>query len=537
MSSVNLKIALDRPTRTYLGGENVTGTAIVHANDDVRTGGLTLEYFWKTHGRGNTDRGGSRKQILYRGLWRAGETYRYRFRFPCPSGPPTYRGHYINVDHYVRLQADIPWAFDPKVQEEFLVLPTGRRPEEVTTSARLARGKKADWSSLGVTLGIVLIVFGVLFLVPLGLFMIPAGAALAGYSGRKWLAEQKTGEVTVHWGPATVSAGEKKPIKIGFTPRQKATLGAITLKLTGKESCTSGSGTDKTTHTYEFYEKTEYLAGRRELAQGQRAEFSGVVQVPATRAFSFTAPDNKIMWELEARIDIPLWPDWVEARELTVIPAVADIVEAEIVEQEEQAEPLLYHSVEILSEQPESGSPRESSSLAPRASSLPASEGELDTGKHAWDAASLPAGASQAATEIAHESDAEMIPLAPDPDVIELDASDQAALVKTLDELAAADRFGGGREKLLEQVAERPFPCRIKIERVERTLGYVPDARFRDGRTVVGQVVGSGHVVSVRVPADRNAELDELSEGRFWESPCIVRKWDWLDDHAQLETA
>ena len=39
--------------------------------------------------------------------------------------PLTYRGEYLNVDHYVDVRIDIPWRLDPTGSKEFLVLPGG----------------------------------------------------------------------------------------------------------------------------------------------------------------------------------------------------------------------------------------------------------------------------------------------------------------------------------------------------------------------------------------------------------------------------
>ena len=108
MAKCDLHIEFDRPDRTYFGGEEITGNVHVSVNADVRCDGLTLETHWKTHGRGNTARGPKEKWTLFAGEWRAGEAAKYPFRFTAPHGPGTYRGKYLNIDHYLRARADIP---------------------------------------------------------------------------------------------------------------------------------------------------------------------------------------------------------------------------------------------------------------------------------------------------------------------------------------------------------------------------------------------------------------------------------------------
>ncbi len=125
MSKLRMQIVFDREDRSYRGGEQVAGEVVVTASAEVVCNGLKLEYFWQTHGKGNKDRGEGGQQILFEGQWRAGETNRYPFEFKSLPGPPTYHGHHLNIDHYVRVRADIPWSFDPKTTEEFILSPGG----------------------------------------------------------------------------------------------------------------------------------------------------------------------------------------------------------------------------------------------------------------------------------------------------------------------------------------------------------------------------------------------------------------------------
>jgi len=512
MPSVELQIAFDRPSRTYLSGERVTGTVIARPGEDVRCRGLSLEYFWRTHGRGNTDQGKSSKTMLFQGQWRAGKVERYRFQFPCPPGPPSYRGHYVNVDHYVRATARVSFVFDPHAQEEFTVLPAAGRAG-VHLPARYELTKPEKTSPTAGIISIVLLAMGIFFFMPLGLILIPAGLIVGYVWGRRWFAEQKIGEVTVDWPSDVVFSGSSAPLEVEFTPKRATTLNGITATLIGEEQSEAGGGTDKNTETLAFYSHPTRVAKREELAQGQQARFSVDIPIPPTRAFSFVAASNKVVWKLKLQIDIPLWPDWIESRELIVVPSAQEIVDAQIVSEPSEAEALLLGS-EHFQEQTEA---------EPALPKAPADR------RHATEAGEGLVTADPVAVAVVAE---------PPPEPLEIGSGgDNRELVGHIRRIDQADRFGGEREKLIRDVAQRPFPCTITVEKVEPTYGYLAEQRFRGGRTLKGHLAGSDIPVTIRIPAEDNEAADRLQPGQRWSTPCVISGWNWLGDHAELLVA
>ena len=59
-----------------------------------------------------------------------GRQYEFPFEFEAATKPWTYRGHHLNIDHYVEARVDIAWAIDPKFETEFIVLPSPASPLE-----------------------------------------------------------------------------------------------------------------------------------------------------------------------------------------------------------------------------------------------------------------------------------------------------------------------------------------------------------------------------------------------------------------------
>jgi hypothetical protein len=98
-------------------GELIRGQVQVDVDSDCRCDGLSIQVFWRTHGRGDGDEGKGETIQLFQGLWSAEEESAYAFEFEAPKEPATYHGHLINVDWYVVASADIPWGIDPRSRE------------------------------------------------------------------------------------------------------------------------------------------------------------------------------------------------------------------------------------------------------------------------------------------------------------------------------------------------------------------------------------------------------------------------------------
>ena len=124
MAKCDLSIELDKPDAIHPGGGTISGVVRVAVDSDVKCNGLEVQSGWRTHGRGNVASGTAGTVTLFAGQWHAGETPEYRFELPVAEWPPTYHGHYLNVDHFIDVRAKIPWGFDPKASVPFMMRPT-----------------------------------------------------------------------------------------------------------------------------------------------------------------------------------------------------------------------------------------------------------------------------------------------------------------------------------------------------------------------------------------------------------------------------
>ena len=555
MSKCDLAIVFDRAEREYHPGEEVTGTVHVQVNQDVQCDGMLLEHFWQTHGRGNTATGPKQTTVLFKGRLQAGQSLSYPFRFTAPDGPPTYHGRYLNVDHYVHLRVDVPWAIDPRLKEDYLLLPGTGRYGHLPSLTRRNAGVAQAVSGCGVPVGAAMILAGLFLFFPCGLVLIPLGLVVLFFALRKVIAEKKIGKVNLSFGSSTVAPGSRLPVRLAFTPNQSSRLNRITAELVGSERCVSGSGTNRTTHTHKFHQRTFMLVSECEMTAGRPIQVEGAVPIPETTAYSFHARDNDVIWELEVRVDIPFWPDWIEKRPVIVRPPTGEeVVEVTVVEEPSARAPIpvpIFPGVEEAPPtvrppraEPAARSDRAEPGPAPRPEPLVAPEPEPSAEAvpsvpgepfEELPAADLPVEEPPAPEPAPAETPPPEAPVEPQP-APDAEGTDPV-LVGLVGRIAAADRYSRDREQIIEENAERPFPCEIEITRMERTYSYIPDARFRQGRTVTGKLRGTECEVAVQLVASRNDEIDALQPGNLLHAACKPLKWNTIYDRLEMREA
>jgi hypothetical protein len=503
MSKCDFQIVFDRPDRTYRGGEQVTGTIRVQVNRDFSCDALVLEHYWKTHGRGNTARGEVQSLVLPPATFRAGETFSHPFRFTAPDGPPTYHGEHLNVDHYVKVHADVPWAIDPKKEEDYILLP-GSRDWENRPGPGQARKTGTKRFPIAAVIGMVLIIAGLIFFLPFGFIFVVIGCiVLLSSLMRRWLPEAMLGPVDAQWGSLEVAPGGRLPVRLSLAPRKSLAINGITAQLTGQEKCVSGSGTNTTTHKHVLYQHTATLAPAIQLAAGQPVEFSGLIEIPSTAAYSFHATNNDLIWSVQLRIDIPRWPDWGDEATLAVRPrfepAGAEApIEAEVVpervaeDRDSRAQP---RSGPVLAASSEEGPAPVPERLERVSADVPAREASP----------AQPTAAAASLTEIAQE-------------------------------ILSARPYSSEREASVAGHEGESFDCVLEVERVERTFGLVPES-FRDGHTAIGVVAGTGCKAALQLPAGRNEEARSLQPGQRVCARVALLKWDIIYERLELREA
>jgi hypothetical protein len=340
-------VVFDKSDRTYHPGDEVVGAAKVIVNKDIKCDKIFLRIEWRTHGRGNRAKGGREDLVLSEGMpLRAGEEQLVPFRFTIPDGPLTYHGNYLNVDWYARLQVDVPWAIDPKQDEEFIVVEnpadTGRvltlgDPKFIEFAKPNAAGMhKTNMSEK------FLSIFGLFFMLPgliamtasilwvkgfakigvffFGLIFAAVGGAVVFWGLKNGLAKKKIGEVSLEVDPMELKRGKELSVRIGCNPADSSVVDNISSVLTCKEVVVSGSGTNQTTHTHVVFEDVQGQQPMNVVGVRGAMNQNFTHTIPESAPYSFWAASNSLRWSVVVRISIKGWPDWSETRELSLIP-------------------------------------------------------------------------------------------------------------------------------------------------------------------------------------------------------------------------
>lgn len=330
MSKLDLSIEFANPQRTYAPGEVVAGEVIVSANKDVDCRELVLSHRWETHGKGNKHKDMETTHWLYRGPWTAGDVYRYPFQFTAPDGPPTYHGHHLNIDHYVRARADIPWSIDPKTQEEFVLVPAAVPPDALADAAAnednfveedfQGHGAPGEWIGILVACAVC---GAVMYFVDSIVFRVVCGIVLlivVGGFARRIMTRGLFREVVLRAQPQHARPGDSVAVRISAAPLKSLSVERITATLRGQEVCVSGSGTNETTHKHVLHQEELKLCRDVRLMPEEEFEYQAQFVIPHTDAYSFVAKDNKLTWSVDFQVHVPRWPDWKGELELFVTP-------------------------------------------------------------------------------------------------------------------------------------------------------------------------------------------------------------------------
>ena len=323
MPSCELSIKLAEPTRIYRGGEHVKGVVEVRADKDVKCNALKIATIWETHGRGNIDCGKCEETIVFEGHWQAGEQQQYEFSLPCAGWPPTYHGGYLNIDHYVYAQADIPWALDPKEKQPFRVVPSPQgdgQPTKVSQPTELTG--MAAWLVGGIFFAMVAVFLVIFIINPFfwGMALLMMGIGGTWWFFARFLPKWRLGAVKHSLESDEVRPGQVLKANLAISPQGNVPINGIYWRVKSQEVCVKGSGTNKTTHRKVLAEYEHRAVGATTLAAGQQHTFQLEYPLPTDAPYSIDLGDNDLTWSAEVRVDIPRWPDWHDTQSFSVRP-------------------------------------------------------------------------------------------------------------------------------------------------------------------------------------------------------------------------
>jgi len=426
-----------------------------------------------------------------------------------------------NIDHYVDVRLDIPWGFDPKKQRELIILPG--------TGGRIVEPEQPDLDALGLKIGrsigaiatVVLCLVGIFTLaLCVGVPILAAGLVTGYFTFRKQLAERRLGEVKVAIDTSVVAPGDSLPITVSFTPRKAGKINEILATLTATEIAVSGSGTNERTHTKKLYNLPFNLQGPESFQAHQKVSFTGTLSIPDTNVYSFDTGDNEVSWGLNVKIDIPMWPDWVQKVNLALVPrellhpdeTASEKTLEETTSAEEQT-PLPF-----LDDEPNVA---ELATLAEAATAPPVDPTPPATISEEEEPVAEP-------VEPAAAVDPEPAPPAEPPPPEPAPVEPTVSLEETCSLLNDSGQDSADQARIMEAVANQTFDLTLTIERVSSTYSWDKNSKYNDGKTLIGTLEGTDHQVQILIPSDRNDQMNQLKAGDTWTGTGRITSRDSL---------
>ena len=355
MSGIALSIILDKPDKTYEGGETISGQVKVIATEDVRTAALVVVLYCKGYSEKKSRMAGPdiatmEKEIeetkLFKGPWTPGE-FLYPFSFTAPPGPLTYKGHVFDVTWHIgaKVRTSRGKDKDVKAEENIILLPGGRSASQdpggkdtkevvYRESARSLKGFfifslalclvgiVVGWknSPLGETGGDVMGVFFFGGVIPALL-----GLAVLFCATYQALVNKRIKKAEVRLGSRQASPGGKIPCCVTFEANIPFEVDKVSAVLKAEEIVDFRGPSRKNgkLRTYLLYEsKREFPLAVKRVPTKVPIRVEGEVLIPEGVPCSIDLMESRegmaIKWDIEFVIEMKNWPDWVHYEDIIV---------------------------------------------------------------------------------------------------------------------------------------------------------------------------------------------------------------------------
>lgn len=327
MAKCNLLVLLDEPERVYFPGDDIKGHVQVETDSECKCKSLDVVFQVSTSGKGNRATVTLDKTQEFVGTWFGQAKHRYPFSFRVPDDARPYHGTLLNVSYQVHARADIPWAIDPKDDATVNItypnettLDYGWDEEKVKKNANPG----CFYAVLTVFLfSLVVLALGVTeepgILAPTLMFVLFTGI-VAVFLGRGWMATKRLGSVELGFQTGTGGGYRVVEDKDAFFVVVKVdsakAVTTMTANLKVMERVVRGSGSNRRTFTHPLFESDVTLE------KAEEGVYRGRIVLPAQGECppSITFRDNRVVWEVFTRVDIPNWPDWTKRVDLLVSP-------------------------------------------------------------------------------------------------------------------------------------------------------------------------------------------------------------------------
>jgi hypothetical protein len=341
--SLSLAIHLDGDDADVAAGEEVRGRVEVRSDTGGEVRGVALTVMWQTEGSGNRVTGTSHEIPLLDGptpLGR-GETRTLPFRFTAPDGPLSYDGTHLRIVNVIRASADVRWARDPSAERPYQLRRAGDQaagfqgpllnlatatpgPARVRSrprSVELLLASAAVLAGIGLAAGAALSGSSppllTILLAAAGLTV--AAAVLLPFRAR--IAEGRLGRVSLVLDRAVAAPGDTIRVALTCRPRTDIRIQRAVASLRGRERVVRGKGQHRVSRQHTFAHIEAHLTDEMTAAAKRQVTLWAELPLAPDCPCSFQARDNRLEWEVQVRIAIAGWPDWVASHRVLVWPA------------------------------------------------------------------------------------------------------------------------------------------------------------------------------------------------------------------------
>jgi hypothetical protein len=340
MAGIALSIILEKPNKTYQGGETITGQVKVKVTEEIKAAALVLALFCKGFAEVKNIKKTIEKEMeeinLFKGSWMPGE-YIYPFEFVAPSGPQTYKGHIFNLSWHVTARVCTSPEEERRVDAEIILLPGKQVP--VTKTSEEAVYKQVTSRSIGcfaisliiISVGTYIVwkalvaeqeSFDLLFFG--GVIPILLGSVVFFLAAYNALVSKRIKMAEVRLGTRQISLGEKIPVSLTFETNISFEVDKITATLRANEIVDFfSSSTNKMYRKHCLYEsKQELPLAVKRIPTKVPIRVEGEVVIPEGVQPSMDMMESSkgmaIKWEIEFAIEMKRWPDWIHFEDIIV---------------------------------------------------------------------------------------------------------------------------------------------------------------------------------------------------------------------------
>jgi hypothetical protein len=345
MSGIALSITLDKPDKTFDGGETIVGKVKVTLAEKIQAAALVLvlycKGFSKAENMNRTIEKEKEEIKLFKGSWMPGE-YIYPFEIVAPPGPRTYKGHVFDVTWHLGTKVRSSQGKDITAEVEITLLPQKRMSHdgETIVSKEVVHSQSAT-SSIGCFSFSLILTFIGIYVAWRALFaeqenmdlfffggIIPMllGLAALFLATYKALVNKRIKRAEVRLGSSQTSPGEKIPVSVTFEANIPFEVEKVTATLRGNEIVDYfSSSSNKNYLKYRLYENRQELPlAVKQVPTKVPIRVEGKILIPEGVPCSIDLTESRnsmsIKWEIEFVIEMKKWPDWIYFEDITVHP-------------------------------------------------------------------------------------------------------------------------------------------------------------------------------------------------------------------------